>query len=99
VITPGNNWPVLDNAALGTSLSGDATKFSHIGRNVAITIPDTNIKFRWYGESSRHTRIVHFESPVEGPFRTNVGTFAGIETSFTALAGHTGAFTCCSKYF
>jgi hypothetical protein len=91
-IAPGNTWPVYDNAPLGTDLSADATKFAHLSQAAAATIPDTNIKLKWYGESEHDGDILNFESPLEGKFRLNSNPdFSGINLSgnHTLLPGHT----------
>lgn len=93
IISNCNDLPIDDSTlTLGTNHSNDLTKWGHGSQAFAQQIPDANIKLRWFGKTSHHNRIVHFESPILGQFRDSSASHfgpGGIANNFTALAGHT----------
>jgi len=76
VISEANNLPMYDPSGLGTDNSLDSTKWGHGSQAFAASIPDQFIKLKWYGKSSGHNRIIHFESRAIGDFQEDiVGSF------------------------
>ncbi len=89
-IAAGSNLPELSPASLGANESGNAARWGHTSLAAAQQFTG-DIEFRWYGETSNHTRKIHFRSSVgDIPYRSNSGNFSGIQSSFTPLTGHTG---------
>ncbi|MEM9893128.1 MAG: right-handed parallel beta-helix repeat-containing protein [Actinomycetota bacterium] len=89
----GEHWPASSAAPLGTDQSAQAT-WGHIGQAAAAAIPDADadLELRWYGETSNHSRVVHFRSPLLGEIRTDGADdffAAGLATTHVPLTGHT----------
>ncbi|MGB0844429.1 MAG: hypothetical protein ACPGVN_06770 [Alphaproteobacteria bacterium] len=85
----GTDLPIFSGDLLGTDNSTISAVWGHGSQAFAASIPDPDLKLRWYGESSAHARVMHFESPEIGRFQTNSGSFSGLASNFTPLAGHT----------
>ncbi|MBZ9788460.1 T9SS type A sorting domain-containing protein, partial [Psychroflexus sp. CAK57W] len=82
--------PIGSSAALGTDESSDLTKWGHAGnaRTANLTGAD---ELRFYGETSGHSRIIHFKTDQGLSYFTS-GTgniYTTIAANFTALTGHT----------
>lgn len=89
VIGAGSNLPVTSTASLGADESSQTARWGNAG-NLAMSQFGRNVELRWFGETSAHTRQVHFRSTVGDDYvRTGIGSFSGINSDFTALAGHT----------
>ncbi len=90
VINAGANLPVTSTAALGADESAIASQWGHAG-NAAINQFTGNMETRWFGQTSGHSRIVHFRTTTGISYlRTGFGSMAGVNTNFTALTGHSG---------
>jgi len=89
LIPDATDLPIYDPSGLGTDNSGDLTKWGHGSQAFAASIPDQFIKLKWYGETSGHNRIIHFESRATGDFQSNEpGTYTGGQ-SFAVSSNHT----------
>lgn len=84
-----NSLPLLGSNTLGTDES--STLFwGHASNSLMNSINFTSLRF--YGKTGYHTRIIHFKTthvPSISYFKAGTGTCSGIESSFTALSGHT----------
>jgi len=88
ILGAGSDLPVTSSAALGTDESSVSANWGHAG-NAALSQFSENLEFRWYGQTSGHSRIIHFSSPAGADYaRTGTGSFQGIESSHTLLSGH-----------
>jgi uncharacterized protein (TIGR02145 family) len=59
-----------------------------VSRTLKQALPYTELRF--YGETSQNTRIMNFSTTVGVSYsKTGNGDFTGLESSFTALTGHT----------
>lgn len=85
----GADLPVLSSAALGTDESSVTANWGHAG-NAAMSQFTGDIELRWYGETSNHSRIIHFRSTLGDDYwRTGVGSIGtGLASDFTALTSH-----------
>ena len=89
VIGAGANLPVTSTAALGADESADTTRWGHAG-NAAMSQFTGNIELRFFGQTSGHTRTLHFRTPQGDDYvRTGTGQIAtGLATNFTSLGGN-----------
>ncbi len=69
-INLGENLPMYDSNPLGTGTQNDNTKWGHATQAFAASIPDDNLWLRWEGETTNHSRKIHFESPIIGTFQS-----------------------------
>ncbi|MFY9309826.1 MAG: fibrinogen-like YCDxxxxGGGW domain-containing protein [Bacteroidia bacterium] len=99
-VTPLNNaLPLLGVNTLGTDESG-TQYWGHADNSLMTALNFTSLRF--YGKTGYHTRVIHFKTSHAGTinyFRTGTGNASGIETSFTALAGHTAFLPAASNSF
>ncbi|MEM6801725.1 MAG: DUF4347 domain-containing protein, partial [Bacteroidota bacterium] len=87
VIGNGADLPALSAAALGANES-TSESWGHIGNAGFAALGAEEL--RWYGVSSGHDRIIHFSSTTGISYsESGAGSFSGINTTNTELAGHT----------
>jgi hypothetical protein len=88
VIGAGSDLPSLSFSTLGANESNETDRWGHAGM-AAMSQFTGDIELRWYGETSGHSRKVHFRSTVGDNYvRTGGGSFSGIASDFTALSNH-----------
>ncbi len=94
-----NSLPLFGSSTLGTDESGTLF-WGHAGSSLMNAISFTSVRF--YGKTSYHARVIHFKTshaPTISYFKTGTGSCSGIESSFTALAGHTAFLPASSNLF
>lgn len=80
--------PLMNSSTLGIDESG-TQYWGHAGNSLMNALNFTEVRF--YGKTNGHGRIIHFKTSHAGTisyFKTGTGTVSGIQSSFTALAGH-----------
>src|SRR6476661_1999443 len=81
--------PVQTSAVLGANESGSAA-WGHAAPALVAALNPQELRF--YAQTSAHSRVIHFKTTHAGTltyFKTGTGNTSGINTSFTALPGHT----------
>lgn len=95
----GNSLPLLGSNVLGTDESG-TQYWGHADNSLMTAMSYTSLRF--YGKTGYHNRIIHFKTSHAGTinyFKTGTGNATGIESSFTALGGHTAFLPAASNAF
>jgi hypothetical protein len=90
VVQSGFDWPLLNDARIGLGPQRASAHWGHVGVEIARLLTDAS-ELRWYGTTAAHSRVIHFASTV-GVATWVAGrgdSFDGIESTFTALTGHT----------
>lgn len=91
--------PLLSSTTLGNDESGTAY-WGHAAPALLNTFTYTDLRF--YGAAGDHGRVLNFKTSHAGTisyFNTGTGSCSGIESSFTALAGHTANLPASSNSF
>lgn len=89
-IIKNTSLPLIGSYTLGTNEGGDANFWGNAGLALQTALNST--EYRFYGITSNHSRVMHFKTSHVGSltyFKTGTGSANGIQSSFTALAGHT----------
>lgn len=84
-----NTLPLLGSTTLGTDESASSTNWGHT--SPAYLNSFTFSELRFFGKTNANTRIMHFKTSHSGTisyFKTGTGSASGIQSSYTALAGH-----------
>ncbi|MDO7877571.1 FG-GAP-like repeat-containing protein [Hymenobacter sp. ASUV-10] len=84
-----SSLPVQTSAALGADESASATAWGHAAPALVASLNPQEVRF--YGQSSAHSRVIHFKTSHAGTLnylKTGSGDMSGIGASFTALPGH-----------
>jgi len=95
----GTTLPLLGSNALGTDENG-TQYWGHASSSLMNTLTFTDVRF--YGKTSNHGRIIHFKTShavTISYFKTGTGSTSGIQSSFTALAGHTAVIPASANAF
>jgi hypothetical protein len=85
-----NNLPLLGSTTLGIDEQGSLISWGHTAPSYLNAFTFTELRF--YGTTSGHGRILHFKTSHANTinyFKLGTGSMTGINTSFTALSGHT----------
>lgn len=85
-----NSLPLLGSTSLGVNESSSTTTWGHVTSSYLNAFTFSELRF--YGATSGHSRIIHFKTSHSNTinyFKTGTGSMSGINTSFTALSGHT----------
>ncbi|MBX3101712.1 MAG: hypothetical protein KF690_04325 [Bacteroidetes bacterium] len=80
--------PLPGNDVLGTSEAATAY-WGHAAPALLNALPHTELRF--WARTNVHARVIHFKTSHAATlayFRTGTGSMSGIQSSFTALAGH-----------
>ena len=88
--TLSNSLPLLGSTSLGVDESASTTTWGHIIPTYLNAFTFSELRF--YAATSGHSRIIHFKTSHSNTinyFKTGTGSMTGINTSFTALSGHT----------
>jgi hypothetical protein len=95
-----NSLPLLGSTTLGVDESG-TIYWGHTTPAWLSMFEFTSLRF--YGKSSSHSRILHFKTSFSSLityFKTgNSGTTKGLQSSFTALSGHTAGLPATGDFF
>lgn len=94
-----DSLPLLGSTVLGTNENG-TQYWGHAGNSLMNTLNFTSIRF--YAKTDAHSRIIHFKTSHAGTisyFKTGSGSTSGIQSSFTALAGHTAFMPASANVF
>lgn len=94
-----NSLPLLGSNVLGTDENG-TQYWGHASSSLMNALTFSDVRF--YGKTSFHGRIIHFKTSHAGTigyFKTGTGSVTGIESSYTALAGHTAFLPASSNMF
>jgi hypothetical protein len=94
-----NALPLLGSSTLGTDENG-TQYWGHASSSLMNVLTFTDVRF--YGKTGFHSRIIHFKTSHAGTisyFKTGNGSVTGIESSFTALTGHTAFLPAASNLF
>lgn len=84
-----SNLPLLGSTSLGADESGSPF-WGHAGNSLLTQFSFSEL--RLYGITSNHNRTINFKTSHAGTinyFKTGIGSCSGIQSSFTALSGHT----------
>jgi hypothetical protein len=84
-----NSLPLLGSTTLGVDEQGSATTWGHTAPVYLNAFTFTELRF--YGATSGHGRIIHYKTTHASTisyFKSGAGSMTGINTSFTALTGH-----------
>jgi hypothetical protein len=84
-----NSLPLLGSTTLGTNESASTTTWGHVSSSYLNSYTFTELRF--YGKTSAHSRVIHFKTSHAGTlsyFKLGTGTASGIQSSYTALTGH-----------
>jgi len=84
-----SNLPLLGSTVLGTDESG-TVYWGHAANSLMNTLSFTELRF--YGITDAHARKVDFKTSHSGTityFKTGSGSCSGMQSSYTALPGHT----------
>jgi hypothetical protein len=95
----GTSLPLLNSTTLGGDESG-TLYWGHAGSSLMSALSFTDV--RLYGQTSGHGRIIHFKTSHAGTishFKTGTGTMSGVQSSFTALPGHSAFIPGSSNMF
>ena len=88
VINAGDSFPNNSTATLGADESTDLTRWGHAG-NAALSQFSGEIETRWFGQTSAHSRVIHFQTKLgDNYLKTGSGNYSGINTQHTLLTGH-----------
>ena len=82
--------PLQSSTTLGTNESGSSTAWGHASNSMLNNLSFTEA--RLYCKTSRHSRVMNFKTSLAGVLsymRTGSGSMTGMNSSFTALTGHT----------
>ena len=85
-----NNLPLLGSTTLGIDEQGSSISWGHTAPSYLNAFTFTELRF--YGTTSGHGRIIHFKTSHANTinyFKLGTGSMTDINTSFTALSGHT----------
>jgi Fibrinogen beta and gamma chains, C-terminal globular domain len=86
-----SSLPLLGSTSIGVDESASSTTWGHVSNSYLSNFSFTELRF--YGKTSLHSRIIHYKTTHPSTisyFKTGVGSMSGIQSSYTALAGHTG---------
>jgi hypothetical protein len=95
-----NSLPVQGSTTLGTNESASLTTWGHAS-NIYLN-SFTFSELRFYGKTSAHSRVIHFKTSHAGTlsyFKTGTGSASGIQSSYTALTGHSAYLPASSSSF
>ena len=84
-----SSLPLLGSTTLGTDESTSTTTWGHAQPSYLNSFTFTELRF--YGKTSAHSRVIHFKTSHAGTlsyFKTGTGSASGIQSSYTALTGH-----------
>lgn len=85
-----NTLPLQGSTTLGGDESASLTTWGHVSNSYLNSFTFSELRF--YGATNAHTRIINFKTTHPGTisyFKTGTGSMSGINTSYTALSGHT----------
>lgn len=85
-----NSLPLLGSTSLGIDESASTTTWGHAVPSLLNNFSFSEMRF--YGKTSNHSRVIHFKTSHAGTlsyFKTGSGSMSGIQSSYTALTGHT----------
>jgi hypothetical protein len=88
-----NALPLLGSTNLGTDESSSTSTWGHASPSYLNSFTFSELRF--YGQTSAHTRVIHFRTSHLGTinyFKTGSGTSSGIQSGFTVLSGGQNAF-------
>ena len=94
-----NSLPLLGSTNLGNDESGSQF-WGNVSNSLLSQMPFAELRF--YGITSDHARIINFKTSHTGTinyFKTGLGNCSGIQSSFTALSGHTAFLPAASTDF
>ncbi len=92
--------PLLGSNTLGTDESTSATTWGHASNSYLNNFTFSELRF--YGATNAHNRIINFKTSHSGTisyFKSGTGTSSGIQSSFTALSGHSAYLPASSSAF
>lgn len=92
--------PLLGSNTLGTDESTSATTWGHASNSYLNNFTFSELRF--YGATNAHNRIIHFKTSHASTisyFKSGTGTSSGIQSSFTALSGHSAFLPASSNSF
>lgn len=95
-----NSLPIQNSTSLGVDESSNANYWGHASNSFLNAFTFTELRF--YGKTSGHSRILHFKTSHAGTlsyFKTGTGSASGIQSSYSALAGHTAYLPASSTNF
>lgn len=92
--------PLLGSTTLGTDESTSTTTWGHAQPSYLNSFTFTELRF--YGKTSAHSRVIHFKTShaeTLSYFKTGTGSASGIQSSYTALTGHSAYLPASSASF
>lgn len=100
LVTRTNSLPVQGSTTLGTNEAASATTWGHASNTYLSSFTFSEIRF--YGKTNAHARIINFKTSHSGAlsyFKTGTGSVSGIQSSYTALSGHSAYLPASSASF
>lgn len=90
VLSPrSNSLPLQGSTTLGIDESGSSTTWGHAQPSYLNSFSFSELRF--FARTSAHARVIHFKTTHSGTlsyFKTGSGSASGIQSSYTALTGH-----------
>ncbi|MEY4307815.1 MAG: hypothetical protein RL422_18 [Bacteroidota bacterium] len=100
LVTKTNSLPVQGATTLGTDESASSTTWGHAANTYLNSFTFSELRF--YGITSGHSRVIHFKTSHTATlsyFKTGTGSVSGIQSSYTALTGHSAYLPASSSSF